>query len=1022
MDAKVCDFLREVDEYFNNGTVNVVKFKNFTKCHSYCPYKNHLKENRCTNNYERINALGSYLFNKIYEFNKTYEQKYGVSKHIELFMIWLGDKLFKIESDYGATLDESYKKYLMNYIGNNDYWNVLDSKKLYKNATIKKMSDLCGLLNSICKLINEYNKNTKKINRNQLRNTFAQCLNFYRSILNSVNGCKPYLHLLDNLKMMYENFRTIKMVNNNFKRIDKEFLNTQIKPITTFNNENKLFITLSESLSFDDKECRKVKSNDEQAGKNIQLKKSQGTALPKKTPTATQGQVPWKLPPGKPPTMSRSQPQPRPQPPLKSKPEAKQQTSQQQSSQQQSSQPPTPLPSQKKGQSSPITTVQQPPASSSQNDPSLQTSQARGTNSQSGTKDLGSNKGNKGDGGNAPGGGISQPGNSEGKPKDVAQKNPNQVDNSSPGSKAGGQGSSGSQTQHSGNPVPATDGADTSQSPDTIPPPQPAQPVQPPASSGPGTPSSGTATTTTSPTVKPGKTTTSSKDTQNGIINPQDNAQIGLNKIQDPKGGTSSQQTNQGDKQVNQNDAPVNPTVQGSSGGESKDNTQMKTNQVGDSSSTPQIPGPENKGTKQGASSGGIDTLKNPINGVGNTDSGSKTGPSTDVKNQHQNPDPNQGVSGGGSSGTGGGIGDTGGGGNGGNGGNGLGDQRKLPGGSSDPAPSTPGGSFDWGPSIFKFLLNGTENLNKASQVIQKNQQKVKEVTDKISNVYKNTMDNLKDAYNKSSSHLSEFINNVTSQLNQVGSPNSGGNQPGSGGPLGGGNSSNQSPSPQSPSATDPKNPPLTLPLPPLPNPSPILPLDPSKVPLQQKKPHSQSQPSTQQSVQVPVQVNQLNHKAIVQLAKSPSSNPILKKPWNIFPTTWNGLGNCKPEIKFMNTTLVCCTSEQCSLTGISVTLILIPIILSIAYKYLSFGSSKKSEKKNMKRVINFHDGNKKTKIIISSNDRNKNLKPVINSVDGKKNPLSNIYKLIQADPMPFINLFFLLIFFVYKRKRDSIE
>ncbi|EUD70309.1 hypothetical protein YYG_04627 [Plasmodium vinckei petteri] len=60
-----------------------------------------------------------------------------------------------------------------------------------------------------------------------------------------------------------------------------------------------------------------------------------------------------------------------------------------------------------------------------------------------------------------------------------------------------------------------------------------------------------------------------------------------------------------------------------------------------------------------------------------------------------------------------------------------------------------------------------------------------------------------------------------------------------------------------------------------------------------------------------------------------------------------------------------------------------------------------------MKRVINFHDGNRKTKIIISSYDNKKDLKPVINSVGGKKGPLLNIYKLIRADPMPFINLFF---------------
>ncbi|CAD2097400.1 PIR protein CIR protein [Plasmodium vinckei petteri] len=39
-----------------------------------------------------------------------------------------------------------------------------------------------------------------------------------------------------------------------------------------------------------------------------------------------------------------------------------------------------------------------------------------------------------------------------------------------------------------------------------------------------------------------------------------------------------------------------------------------------------------------------------------------------------------------------------------------------------------------------------------------------------------------------------------------------------------------------------------------------------------------------------------------------------------------------------------------------------------------------------------------------------------------KKKSLLNIYKLIQADSVPFINLFFLVIFFVYKRKFKYLE
>ncbi|EUD72197.1 hypothetical protein YYG_02898 [Plasmodium vinckei petteri] len=110
-------------------------------------------------------------------------------------------------------------------------------------------------------------------------------------------------------------------------------------------------------------------------------------------------------------------------------------------------------------------------------------------------------------------------------------------------------------------------------------------------------------------------------------------------------------------------------------------------------------------------------------------------------------------------------------------------------------------------------------------------------------------------------------------------------------------------------------------------------------------------------------------------------------------------------------------------LTAVSVIGIAIPITLAIMYKYLSSGWRKEMKrKKNMKRVINSIGGKRTVQIIISSSSHKKQTKKSINSVYGKKSPLLNIYKLMQADPIPFINLFFLLTFFVYKRKYDYLE
>ncbi|SCL86587.1 CIR protein [Plasmodium chabaudi adami] len=292
----------------------------------------------------------------------------------------------------------------------------------------------------------------------------------------------------------------------------------------------------------------------------------------------------------------------------------------------------------------------------------------------------------------------------------------------------------------------------------------------------------------------------------------------------------------------------------------------------------------------------------------------------------------------------------------------------------NDPASSTSGGSFNFG-AFFEFLSNSTKFYNKASNLIEQNKERFKEAKDKINDVYNGAVDRLKNAYNVSHNYVNTFINDVIDQLNKMDNPSKqNDNHSGSGNPSGGGN------------------------------------------------PPSQSQSTTQQNPQTDPPKHKTADTTNLQLVKLPNTDPNLKKKWNIIPTTWNGSVECKPEVNFMNATLACCTSEQCSLTGISVTVVLIPIFLLVAYKCLSHEWTRKSEKKSMKKIIKLVDGNRKTQIIIKSYDRNKDLKPVINSVGRKKPPLLNIYKLMHADPIPFINLFFLLVFFVYKRKYDFLE
>ncbi|CAD2099349.1 PIR protein CIR protein [Plasmodium vinckei petteri] len=303
---------------------------------------------------------------------------------------------------------------------------------------------------------------------------------------------------------------------------------------------------------------------------------------------------------------------------------------------------------------------------------------------------------------------------------------------------------------------------------------------------------------------------------------------------------------------------------------------------------------------------------------------------------------------------------------------------------------STSGESIDlWSP-FFKLLLNGKEYFDKASDFIEQNRQRFNDAKDKITGAYKDAMDSLKSVYSASSDYFNNIINNITDQLNQVNTPkssSSGDNLPQSGDQS----KKTVDPLPHQSSAPSIDSPPIIPPN-----------------PLQQ----NQSSPQPQSIPPHPPQINTSTQKTPaqinVQLLKSPSSDPISRPPWNIIPTTWNGSGDCKPKINLMSVTLVCCTSEQCSLTGVS---------------YLSSGWRKEiKRKKNMKKVINSIGGKRPVQIIINASSQKKKIIKSINSVYGKKSPLLNIYKLMQADPVPFINLFFLLIFFVYKRKHNSLE
>ncbi|EUD69624.1 hypothetical protein YYG_05158, partial [Plasmodium vinckei petteri] len=285
-----------------------------------------------------------------------------------------------------------------------------------------------------------------------------------------------------------------------------------------------------------------------------------------------------------------------------------------------------------------------------------------------------------------------------------------------------------------------------------------------------------------------------------------------------------------------------------------------------------------------------------------------------------------------------------------------------------------------------------------------------------VKDTYNSAVTNINYAYTTSTNYISGAFSSITNQLSSLGSFSQLGND--QSGSDGSGNSlpTDNGPlkTPQIPNS-DPKLPQLpSSSMPPVTttSPSPTLPdTTPTISQPQFGPPQDSSQITDQNGGSDPLQSHDTNSGTGISKTLTNYSTDT--------PSTWNG-SKTGTIVKINEKQSIWCigSNKKCDILGIGIIGISIFVFLAIMYKYISFGSAKNSKKKkSMKRVIKFVDGNRKTQIIINSYDRNKDLKPIINSVDRKKDPTLNIYKLMQADPVPFINSFFLLIFFVYKNK-----
>ncbi|SCL87118.1 Plasmodium variant antigen protein Cir/Yir/Bir, putative, partial [Plasmodium chabaudi chabaudi] len=221
--------------------------------------KSYCHNNDCKTKENGINALIAYLFK---EFKKSINN-HDYNDYDEYLLMWVSDKLFKIRNESKEkkpkppymdtiTLNNAYEKHLKDHKVKLDYWYLLGIIPGLKEANLRYMAEFYLLLNNICNTIVDYETNgaeSKKLSKNSVK-----CLNQYQNLYINISECKSYLHLLNKLKGIYDDFRNSAINKNG----SKNNLATNLKKLTKPNGEEMNAVKGFKSYNFSKKKCNSL--------------------------------------------------------------------------------------------------------------------------------------------------------------------------------------------------------------------------------------------------------------------------------------------------------------------------------------------------------------------------------------------------------------------------------------------------------------------------------------------------------------------------------------------------------------------------------------------------------------------------------------------------------------------------------------------------------------------------------------------------------------------------------------------
>ncbi|SCL89769.1 CIR protein [Plasmodium chabaudi adami] len=258
MDRELCNLFIDVDKLFTKGNVNETIFNTSNLYKKYCPNE------KCNTNYDRIGALCEYLLTELPKLNnKPKGSKDNVNQYYEYVFMWLADKFYKANNEGSLTLDEYYEEFLVNHNDNFNYWYELDNKMHLKDANIILMGEMYYFFINICNVLLESEK--QELNLSKIKAIDKNCHIKYHFINSRAFKCNPYVELLTNLKKTYDEYKSL-IIKKIPKNANANNYFSTFPPINNSNNKHP-------ELQFESKECELLHLMYQKPGRKYKPKK-----------------------------------------------------------------------------------------------------------------------------------------------------------------------------------------------------------------------------------------------------------------------------------------------------------------------------------------------------------------------------------------------------------------------------------------------------------------------------------------------------------------------------------------------------------------------------------------------------------------------------------------------------------------------------------------------------------------------------------------------------------------------------